>query len=258
MKASRYLIRVASLAAGFVLVAAAATASPAAAASTHFTGTLADGATWIADVPSSWNGVLLLYSHGFGPLTAADAPDPASAAALLDRGYALAGSSVRPERIVVGAAECGARPVPDDRRRDRDRAAARTQSRDRGRELDGRTDQRARGAAGRGPHRRRALDLRNRRRRDPPQQLPARRRVRDGEAARDDAGPARELLPGLQRWNRDRVRAAGDREPGADDAAGPCPARARDGVPERDAGRARTAGAVVLGLGRGRGGAVRE
>jgi hypothetical protein len=58
--------------------------------------TLADGATWIADVPSDWNGVLLLYSHGFGPLTAADAPDPASAAALLDRGYALAGSSYDP------------------------------------------------------------------------------------------------------------------------------------------------------------------
>ena len=63
---------------------------------THFSGTLADGATWIADVPSDWNGVLLLYSHGFGPLIAADAPDPASAAALLDRGYALAGSSYDP------------------------------------------------------------------------------------------------------------------------------------------------------------------
>ena len=32
--------------------------------------------TWIADVPANWNGTLLLYSHGFGPLTAADAPDP--------------------------------------------------------------------------------------------------------------------------------------------------------------------------------------
>ena len=96
MKASRYLVRVASLAAGLALAAAAATASPAAAASTHFSGTLADGATWVADVPSNWNGVLLLYSHGFGPLAAADAPDPGSAAALLDRGYALAGSSYDP------------------------------------------------------------------------------------------------------------------------------------------------------------------
>jgi hypothetical protein len=65
-------------------------------ASGHFTGTLADGTTWIADVPASWNGTLLLYSHGFGPLTAADAPDPATQAALLARGYALAGSSYDP------------------------------------------------------------------------------------------------------------------------------------------------------------------
>ena len=62
----------------------------------HFTGTLANGTTWIADVPASWNGILLLYSHGFGPLTAADAPDPVTQAALLARGYALAGSSYDP------------------------------------------------------------------------------------------------------------------------------------------------------------------
>lgn len=96
MKTPGYLVRVASLAAGLALAAAAATASPAAAAATHYSGTLADGATWIADVPSNWNGVLLLYSHGFGPLVAADAPDPASLAALLGRGYALAGSSYDP------------------------------------------------------------------------------------------------------------------------------------------------------------------
>ena len=62
----------------------------------HFTGTLADGTSWIADVPANWNGTLLLYSHGFGPLTAADAPDPVTQAALLARGYALAGSSYDP------------------------------------------------------------------------------------------------------------------------------------------------------------------
>jgi hypothetical protein len=66
------------------------------AASGHFTGTLADGTIWIADVPANWNGTLLLYSHGFGPLTAADAPDPATQAALVARGYALAGSSYDP------------------------------------------------------------------------------------------------------------------------------------------------------------------
>src|SRR5580698_10328077 len=65
-------------------------------ASGHFTGTLADATTWIADVPASWNGTLLLYSHGFGPLNAADAPDPNTQQALLGMGYALAGSSYDP------------------------------------------------------------------------------------------------------------------------------------------------------------------
>jgi hypothetical protein len=67
-----------------------------AAGSSQFTGTLANGTTWVADVPVNWNGTLLLYSHGFGPLTALDAPDPATQAALLARGYALAGSSYDP------------------------------------------------------------------------------------------------------------------------------------------------------------------
>ncbi|HEY7487799.1 MAG TPA: hypothetical protein VH912_25325 [Streptosporangiaceae bacterium] len=71
-------------------------ATSADAASGHFTGTLADGSTWLADVPAQWNGTLLLYSHGFGPLTAQDAPSPAVGAALLARGYALAGSSYAP------------------------------------------------------------------------------------------------------------------------------------------------------------------
>ena len=58
-----------------MLAAGSATASP---APEHHTGTLPDGASWIADVPSDWNGTLLLYSHGYGPLNAADAPDPAT------------------------------------------------------------------------------------------------------------------------------------------------------------------------------------
>ena len=72
------------------------TASSAPASVEHFTGTLTDGATWIADVPSSWNGVLLLYSHGFGPPLPANAPDAETRDALLERGYALAGSSYDP------------------------------------------------------------------------------------------------------------------------------------------------------------------
>lgn len=59
----------------------------------HYTGSLTDGATWVADVPASWNGTVILYSHGFGPLTAADAPDPTTQADLLHLGYALVGSS---------------------------------------------------------------------------------------------------------------------------------------------------------------------
>ena len=78
------------------LTAAAPAQTAAAPAGGHFTGTLPDGTTWIADVPANWNGTLLLYSHGFGPLVAADAPDPATGAALLARGYALAGSSYDP------------------------------------------------------------------------------------------------------------------------------------------------------------------
>jgi hypothetical protein len=62
----------------------------------HYTGTLPDGATWIADVPADWNGTLVLFSHGFGSLAPADRPSEAAGEALLDRGYALAGSSYDP------------------------------------------------------------------------------------------------------------------------------------------------------------------
>ncbi|MBV9803640.1 MAG: hypothetical protein JO130_10635, partial [Solirubrobacterales bacterium] len=64
--------------------------------STHYTGTTSDGSQWIADVPSPWNGTVLLYSHGFGPLVAADSPDPVTQQELLSEGYALAGSSYDP------------------------------------------------------------------------------------------------------------------------------------------------------------------
>jgi hypothetical protein len=101
-----------------VLAAAAATvalpvlavtpAGPAAAAAVapaHYTGTLADGAAWVADVPSSWNGTIILYSHGFGPLTAQDAPDTATGQDLLGLGYALVGSSYSgPSLWAVGPA----------------------------------------------------------------------------------------------------------------------------------------------------------
>ncbi|POX46387.1 alpha/beta hydrolase [Streptomyces sp. Ru71] len=81
----------AALTALTVPAAHAATPPPA-----HLTGTLADGAAWIADVPADWNGTLLLFSHGFGPTVAQDAPTEAARTALLAEGYALAGSSYDP------------------------------------------------------------------------------------------------------------------------------------------------------------------
>ena len=57
------------------------------------------GASYIIQVPVSWNGVLLLYSHGGGTLTpnpaAENTIDPVTSAYLLEHGYALAGSSFR-------------------------------------------------------------------------------------------------------------------------------------------------------------------
>ena len=80
--------------AAFALALAPITAS---AAVTTSTGTLADGANWEIQVPSNWNGTLLLYSHGYrlpgSPMTAQDVGDPATGAFLLNAGYALAGSS---------------------------------------------------------------------------------------------------------------------------------------------------------------------
>ena len=65
-------------------------------AQSHITGTLADGATYVMDVPAPWNGVLLLYSHGYNadPSNPAyDVGDGSTGSYLLNAGYALAGSS---------------------------------------------------------------------------------------------------------------------------------------------------------------------
>jgi len=67
------------------------------AAVTTYTGTLPDGATFLIQVPSPWNGTLLLYSHGYvvpgSSNPARDVGDPATGAFLLSNGFALAGSS---------------------------------------------------------------------------------------------------------------------------------------------------------------------
>jgi hypothetical protein len=61
------------------------------------TGTLVDGATYLIQVPSNWNGALFLYSHGYvvpgSPNPAQNVGDPATGAFLLANGFALAGSS---------------------------------------------------------------------------------------------------------------------------------------------------------------------
>ncbi|MBI3474579.1 MAG: prolyl oligopeptidase family serine peptidase [Acidobacteria bacterium] len=68
-----------------------------AAAQSHLTGTLPDGATYVIDVPANWNGTLLLYSHGYvfpgGANPAQDVGDGITATYVFGAGYALAGSS---------------------------------------------------------------------------------------------------------------------------------------------------------------------
>src|ERR1700757_2468773 len=75
---------------------ALAAAVPAMGATTHATGTTSDGGGWIADVPSNWNGTLLLYSHGYRTVNPQDSPDPKTQTALLNAGYALARSGYAP------------------------------------------------------------------------------------------------------------------------------------------------------------------
>jgi len=62
-----------------------------------YKGKFADGATYLMQVPSNWNGTLVLYSHGYVvpgfPNPAEDVGDPITGAYLLAKGYALAGSS---------------------------------------------------------------------------------------------------------------------------------------------------------------------
>jgi pimeloyl-ACP methyl ester carboxylesterase len=81
----------------FVLAALCFIPVLASAAVTTIPGVLPDGATYLIEVPSPWNGTLLLYSHGYvvpgSPNPAMDVGDPATGAFLLANGFALAGSS---------------------------------------------------------------------------------------------------------------------------------------------------------------------
>jgi len=66
-------------------------------AQSTLTGALPDGATYLIEVPASWNGTLLLYSHGYvvpgSANPARDVGDPGTRLFLLANGFALAGSS---------------------------------------------------------------------------------------------------------------------------------------------------------------------
>ena len=63
------------------------------------TGTLADGATYVIEVPAHWNGQLFLYSHGYvspgnlNPARDVGNGDVATRFFMLSSGFALAGSS---------------------------------------------------------------------------------------------------------------------------------------------------------------------
>ncbi|MEU1477952.1 alpha/beta fold hydrolase [Streptomyces sp. NPDC005760] len=93
----RHSTRIACTAA-FLLTLTAAPAATAATTTdpTHVDGQLPSGATYMMDVPTTWNGTVLLFSHGYngGPANPAqDAPDAATKSVLLQQGYALIGSS---------------------------------------------------------------------------------------------------------------------------------------------------------------------
>jgi len=64
---------------------------------TTYRGRFSDGAKYLIEVPSNWNGTLVLYSHGYvvpgSSNPAEDVGDPITGGYLLAHGYALAGSS---------------------------------------------------------------------------------------------------------------------------------------------------------------------
>jgi len=64
---------------------------------TTHSGSLADGATYLIEVPANWNGTLFLYSHGYvvpgSSNPAQGVGDPVTRFFMLSSGFALAGSS---------------------------------------------------------------------------------------------------------------------------------------------------------------------
>src|SRR6266436_9580080 len=73
---------------------------------TAHSGSLADGAEYLIEVPSDWNGTLFLYSHGYvvpgSANPARDVGDPFTRFFMLSHHFALAGSSY----AKIGRASC--------------------------------------------------------------------------------------------------------------------------------------------------------
>src|ERR1700688_939226 len=80
-----------------ILLLSVAGSARAQAGVTTQSGSLADGATYLIEVPANWNGTLFLYSHGYvvpgSSNPAQDVGDPFTQFFMLASGYALAGSS---------------------------------------------------------------------------------------------------------------------------------------------------------------------
>ena len=80
------------------LLTVSGTAQAQAAVTTN-SGSLADGAKYLIEVPANWNGTLFLYSHGYVVPGTPNPPqdfakdDPFTRFFMLSQGYALAGSS---------------------------------------------------------------------------------------------------------------------------------------------------------------------
>lgn len=85
------------LVAGAIVVLALSVGHAQASGVKKYKGKFADGATYLIQVPSNWNGTLVLYSHGYvvpgSSNPAMDVGDPITGGYLLANGYALAGSS---------------------------------------------------------------------------------------------------------------------------------------------------------------------
>jgi hypothetical protein len=99
MRSSRRLVALAAAVAIGSLTVSPITAAAAPPPITH-SGTFNDGVgtvDYLIQVPSSWNHIVVLYSHGYvtpgSSNPALDVGDPVTGAWLLDHGYALAGSS---------------------------------------------------------------------------------------------------------------------------------------------------------------------